>query len=306
MATSVNFRFEGGKCYADITRDTVESVDVQIYGYTKRISGTENSIDITPYLLEQFDQNYVHGFFNNGIVSNSKAAIIPQIRIDGVSLANSRANTIFVDGASAYEGGELKKGLASDLPYYRIISGQRIPIVISGIDSGEQVPSDIAPRTNTDSVTSMVGFAFTLNSMLEEATIHYGGYTVKFKIVPPALNNIRLTWLNRYGVFDYWNFQFTRDITTAASFDSIYTKNGYDKINVKADKHYAIETRELDKATLDALSYIFESKAVYIEKMTDNNIAEYEPIHIISDQCRIYSDSELSTLQLEFCPKVRI
>lgn len=305
MATSVNFRFEGGKCYVDITRDTAEGIDVQIYGYTKRITGTENTIDITPYLLEQLDQSNVHGFFNNGIVSNSKAAIIPEIRVNGVSLVNSRANTIFVDGAGAYENGALKKGIASDLPYFRIVNGQRVPIVVSGIDAGEQVPSSIAPRTNTDGVISMVGFGFELTSLLKKATLYYGGYPVIFEIVPPSLNNIRLTWLNRYGVFDYWNFQFVRDITTVASFDSIYTNDGYERINIQADKHYSIETRELDKATLDALSYILESKAVYIERKIDNTTT-YEPIHILSDQCRVYSDTELSTLQVEFCPKVRI
>ncbi len=305
MATSVSFRFANGRCFADITRDTIAATDVEIYGYTKRISGENSTIDITPYLLEQLDPTNTHGFFNDGIVSNSKSAIIPQIKIEGVSLVDSRANTIFVNGKGAYENGELKKGIASDLPYFRLISGQRAPIVVSGVPAGEQITSGIAPRTNTDSVISMVGFAFILTSTLSEATLEYGGYPVKIKFVPDSPNNIRLTWLNRYGVFDFWNFQFIRDITMAVSYESIYTNRGHEKMNVQVDKHFTIETRELDKATLDALSFILESDAVFVETMI-NNTAAYEPIHIISDQCRIYSDSELSTLQLEFCPKTLI
>lgn len=312
MATSVNFRFEGGKCYADITRDTVESVDVQIYGYTKRISGTENTIDITQYLFEKLK---LEPTYQNGALA-AEASVVPQISV-GNDI--SRFFRTFPFGIV-----DMNPRVLSDLPYRRISPNQVDQISVGQFGQGSQLsiyspvnmttPSDTA--SNNRDIADYIGcrvrayfdttrmIAIVRNSNNDSLLFQ----SVEYKVLPMTLDGIRLCWINKYGVPEYWNFQFTRDITTAASFDSIYTKNGYEKINVKADKHYAIETRELDKATLDALSYILVSPAVWIA----NDPAElgefptYKPIHIISDQCRIYSDTELSTLQLEFCPKIRI
>lgn len=312
MAISVNFRFNNGRCYADITRDTAESVDVQIYGYMKRISGTENTIDVTQYLYEKLK---LEPTYQNGALA-AGASIIPQISVGDNVFRHFRT---FPFGVV-----DMENRVLSDLPYRRISPNQIDQISVGQFGQGNELSVYEYPNMTTPSDTAMnngdtadyIGcrvraysgttkmIAIVRNT--HDAIMLYK--TVNYVVKPKALNEVRLCWINRYGVPEYWNFQFTRDITSVASFESIYTGSGYEKLNVKAEKHYTVETRELDRATLDALSFILTSPAVWIA----NDPAElgqfptYEPIHIISDQCRIYSDSELSALQLEFCPKVLI
>ena len=82
----------------------------------------------------------------------------------------------------------------------------------------------------------------------------------------------------------------------------IYTGNaGYQMLGAVAETTYTVETRELTQEILAALSQILYSPAVWIVG-ADGTTKE---IDIITDECRIFSDTELSTLQLEYRPKMR-
>lgn len=314
MAELVRFRKDGGECFARITRAVI-GTEVDIYGYKKVIPAETCDINLTPYLDEECD--YALPDIPDGETMNGwTGANIPGITVNGTQhIAQFTYMPYAIDGT-------ITMRILSDIKKQRIGFGQWAQIYV-GIPASESANKYFYEGgfnhgtyiSNTDSVeigimagrvkTNEIGF---YASPSEAFPGGIGGQ--EYDVKPIGANSRRLAWINRYGCIDFWTFDFVREQTIAVSSESIYTSDGYEKLNINADKHTLIETRELDRATLDALSYITRSPHVWL--LDDDGTGamdeapDMEEIHVLTDSVRIYSDTELSTLQIEFCPKVFI
>ena len=75
---------------------------------------------------------------------------------------------------------------------------------------------------------------------------------------------------------------------------------GYTRTNRISERAHIIETRELDDLTADVVAYVIASPEVYL---WDNGTLV--PIDIVTEECRTYSDTELSSIQVAYRLKER-
>lgn len=122
-----------------------------------------------------------------------------------------------------------------------------------------------------------------------------------FKVVPSGMNTRRLVWRNEVGGIDSWSFEFLRESSLSTASDVFYSAKGYTRTNRVAERAHIVETRELDDITASVVAYIIASPEVYL--MQDGN--ELIPIDIVTEECRTYSDTELSSIQVAYRLKER-
>ena len=287
---------------AKITQDKAENTTVHIpnkegtNNYTLIVMSTEQTANITQYLREDFEYTPHH---NDNIMSTT--GIVPTITVNNYPYTAS----------VGYWGQQSNDSpIGSDLPYRLIAPGQTD--VISAILPARFIMQDDVDAMGADirnptSITTLIARSFIPTKDVE---LTYGGnqsFTIRYVFRPMGLNGVRLAWINKYGALEFWNFDKLREQNFVASSDSIYTHKGYKKLNTKAEKHYTIETRELTREALDALSYIVASPAVWLVNDEGDGIddSSFEAIDIITDECKVYSDNELLALQVTYRPQMR-
>lgn len=274
---------------------------VDIYGYRRIITKATEDINLTPYLLAQIGEPDIT---EEGAI---QSAICPTITIDGQTYS---AEWAFLVGEQAYG-----RRIMSDLPYRVIAPNQVDYIAVSNIpeDGGRaSLYTDGGLDDifyNDEPYQTAVVVPFSTDDMLPQDNgveikvfnrddKNTDTFSVPYKLRPMGLNGQRLAWINKYGVLECWNFDFCREEMRVTTSESIYTSDGYRRVNRRTEKHITLETRELPKAVLDALSFIISSPRVWIE---DN----FSEIDIITEECRIFSDGEHSTLQITYRPTKR-
>ena len=115
------------------------------------------------------------------------------------------------------------------------------------------------------------------------------------------MNTRRLVWLNEVGGIDSWSFEFLRESNFATISEVFYSSTkGYTRTNRQSERLHTVETRELDDITADVVSYILASPEVYLE---ENGVLV--PIDIVTEECRTYSDTELSGVQVSYRKRKR-
>ena len=306
MAISVSFRYKGREGYADIERDTATPTTVQIGQYSKVITEAQQTINLTPYLAAAISQVAPTG---EGDLLSDNRAVLPSVTIDGRVF---NANDVYV-------GGGAMANVATKLPYRLIAPKQTDVLYIGNIGrdmtakiykDGEllnmMAPEGVANRTMvsakvkgiTDSCEVRVVGAYSTDIDFEE--------TVRYVVKPMGLNGKRLAWINELGGIDMWNFDHLREQSFAATSETIYTQSGYAKLNTAAEKHYVVETREITDEALNALSYIIASPTVWLVTDTGTGNPTYEPVDVVTEECKIYSDADLLALQISYRPKMRV
>ena len=126
---------------------------------------------------------------------------------------------------------------------------------------------------------------------------------IPVRTVPRGMNTRRLIWRNELGGVDTWSFEFLRESTFATTSDVFYsTLNGYTRTNRHFERVNIVETREVDDRVANALAYITASPEVYLY---DYEREDYIPIDIVTEECRTYSDTELTSIQIAYRPKER-
>lgn len=290
---SVTYRFVANQCFADISQTVAESKAVHIGSYIKRITELSQTVNITPYLRSEFDYKP----FLQGLLSGSTMAKIPHIVIDNIYYFATRP--YFVGSMPQ------PQSVASDLPYRVIASGQT-DIISAGLQSGEEmrVGDEDVRATERDDVGSI---AVKVTTPTIAVDFLNKTANVRYLLRPVGLNNKRLCWVNRYGVLEFWNFDHLREESYAVATDKIYTAEGYKTISVEAEERVTVETKELPKDVMKALSYILTSPAVWLVDDKGNGLTadNFTPIDILTEECRVYSDSELSTMQITYRQKQR-
>lgn len=286
---SVTYRFIANQCFADISQTVAESKAVHIGSYIKRITELSQTVNITPYLRSEFDYKP----FLQGLLSGSTMAKIPHIEID---------NRYYLATRPYFVGSMPQpQSVASDLPYRVIASGQT-DIISAGLKGGDEmrVGDEDVRATLRDDVGSI---AVKVTTPTIDVDFLNKTAKVRYLLRPVGLNNKRLCWVNRYGVLEFWNFDHLREQTYTAKVDKIYTADGYKNIGAETETQTIVESRELPKDVLEALSYILCSPAVWLVKdvrYMGLEESHFTPIDIISDSCRVYSDAELSTLEIAY------
>lgn len=301
---NISYKRKGREIFAEITQDTAATHMIGINGkYDIFITEKEQEINLTPYLREE--KKYKPFFYGNA----SAQGVTVYGGIEDYYSGEYHPNwEYFSDGVV----NEYK--VLSDLPY-RLIAPDQFDVISSfvypdGIMQIEQRGEYYNAEDYSDiCAMALIPIKDSYKVNVYEDTDGTGQYSqeVRYIFRPMGLNGVRLAWLNKYGALDFWNFDKLREQDFVTSAETIYTHNGYTKLNQQAEKHFTIETRELTREALDALSFIVASPAVWLVEDAGEGAEEecFKPIDIITDSCKVYSGDELLALQVTYRPKMR-
>lgn len=288
----ITFRHEGRQCFVDISQTAADTLYVRIRGYQKKITEKKQTINLTPYLLQEITADKIRSGI---LIANTLGAYV-QIQI---------GNSVYSDEYGFYWGEPVRnRWIASDLPY-RVIDCRKhqtdfITAMIEGGDTmyvtdGEEVENDVldfglcaAKCSPSYSRTVEVGSAGAVRA------------TIPYIDRPMGLNGVRLAWLNRYGAVEMWNFDHLREKRFTTTSEIIYTHKGYQKLDTKAETIYTVESREETDAAIDALSYIIASPKVWLVHDDGNDNPEFEEISIVTEECKTFEDNNIFGLQVSY------
>lgn len=290
----ISFSLKEGEVFAQVSQSAAERTTLKILNkdgtveYPKVITEKMQTINLTPYLRADLSRE--------PLCSGEVKGVLPVI------MASSSSP---YQATSKYWGQYAEKNICSDLPYRLVTEGQ--PDIISVVLRGRQNAPQVG--NNPSGITSM--FAKSLVRVSGDVVLRIldadgnkvAVETIRYVYRPMGLNGKRLAWINRYGAIDIWNFDHLREQTYTAKVDKIYTADGYKNIGAETETQTIVESRELPKDALEALSYILCSPAVWLVddvRYTALNASHFTPIDIVSDSCRVYSDAELSTLEIAY------
>lgn len=312
MITNTTYKIVNGRIYATITRNAIvdgETITIQPSErkdttYTKYLpnEGFVCDIDLTPYCQSALSGR-ISEIYDN---SNSEGEDGVNFRVVVHPIAGDSENDYVPYYANCK--GDRRTQLLTKLPYLQIAErngfynlllafyterGANLEI-FSGEDEvgrieqkGETVQYIDISITNTQSLT--------IKNKTDNTDI-----SIPIRVVPRGMNTRRLVWRNEVGGVDAWSFEFLRESSFATSSDVFYTSKGYTRTNRISERAHIVETRELDDITASVVAYVIASPEVYLEE-NDKLV----PIDIVTEECRTYSDTELSSIQVAYRLKQR-
>ena len=315
MITTVGYREDKGRLYADITREDVtvdNSITIVVtnsegeHTHTKFLPpvGKSLTIDLTPYC-----KAYLTGKLSDALTAGIVAGLAK-----GLSVRVSALDPYYY----IYGGHKHLYGILTKLPYLQVSRANNGKA--DYLHLGVCIPDDGEIILNHD--TDYIELANTPDKDLLYATINgdndniviadisdvYEGSeflnnNIPVRTVPRGMNTRRLIWRNELGGIDAWSFEFLRESTFATTSDVFYsTLNGYTRTNRQYERVNIVETREVDDITANVLAYITASPEVYL---WDYDTKKPIPVDIITEECRTYSDTELTSIQIAYRPKER-
>lgn len=307
----VLFTQKDGECYATIKQSTAERTTIYIdsgkdgsVSYPKVITEAEQTINLTPYLRADMEVKP----FVRGNITDTTMCAMPIITTE-----DGRTYTSEVVYTYAIDRNVLNDHLCSDLPYRLIEQGQFDVLTAQVMGFGHIDTSAGTEEENEEHYVTDLAITHIPTADVKLTTWDDMGSPVivsdiRYVFRNMGLNGVRLAWVNRYGALDFWNFDHLREENVAVQVEKIYTKDGYTPIAMQKEKQITISTKELPKAALEALSYILASPAVWLVTTplnTPPQSSDFVPIDILTDSCRVYSDAELSALEITYRAKQR-
>lgn len=307
MITNIAYKIERGRIYATITRDSIaegEQIEIAVADnrYKKYLPnvGEQVRIDLTPYCNSSLREV---GEALNSLSANGKIYGIAQGIAVIPDIDSQRGNALFYKNATGNTDVVLTK-----LPYLQMSEGCSLYVAV-------RIPDDYNEQLSCGNVTiSIIG-----NTHIEDLCIvrvqpsanadnltitdymGYGGANIPIRTVPSGMNTRRLVWLNEVGGIDSWSFEFLRESNFATTSEVFYSSTkGYTRTNRQSERLHTVETRELDDLTADVVAYVIASPEVYLEEN-----GKLVPIDIVTEECRTYSDTELSSIQVAYRLKER-
>ena len=321
MITDYYFRENKGRLFAVVSRNTIgenDSVEIAITNtenthiHTKYLPkfGGGVSIDITPYC-----KAYMTGKLSSVLVSPSN--IIVSGTQNDLSVSAGITNTS--GGSHMFNGYTPRNyGILTKLPYLQVSKSSKG--AVDRLFLGVLIPDEGAFTMRTDSeevdfptnLADIISFyAFGQETQSVQMSDMLGIYEdadilnshQKVRTVPRGMYTRRLIWRNELGGIDAWSFEFLREKTFATTSEVFYsTLNGYTRTNRQHERLNIVETREVDERVADALAYITASPDVYLWDYETNKPI---PIDIVTEECRTYSDTELTSIQIAYRLKER-
>ena len=321
MIEYITSRAEKGRRYADIHRSSIDEgeyisiiidngeVERHFHKYLPS-EGYDITIDLTPYcramatgdIAEVLDKRYTQSsYYDNHI-----ACLI------AIGYNDDMEEMRFAEpyGSWKQEG----VGVLTKLPYLQVSRGEEgiDAIVFSAYtwdDDNMRIScgsAEVRLFGNGNNDTFLVQFTdyadkVTITTPLYDAELLRESIPVR--VVPRGMNTRRLIWRNEMGGYDAWCFEHLRESSFATTSESFYsTTKGYTRTNRKSEMLHTVETRELDDITAEVVAYIIASPEVYLWDYATNTA---ERIDIVTEECRTYSDTELSGVQVSYRKRKR-
>ena len=312
MITAVTFRIEKGRVYADITRDSITEGE-KIYIGNKRhpkylpAQGLSTTIDLTAYMRSEITgslRSMLSGMSNGEarLYDNYDLAIVPRIETEnGVTRT---ANEMYFNGKQT-DG----FGLLTHLPYMQIADDDSIIVSAQTADDDSNSVSvgGATSATFNNGYLGAVAITITPTTTADSIVLNsgigtdYDSHRIPLRTISKGMNTRRLIWRNELGGIDSWYFEFLRESNFATTSDVFYSSTkGYTRTNRLTERLHTVETRELDDITAEVVAYILASPEVYL---VEGN--EFTPIDIVTEECRTYSDTELSGVQVSYRKRKR-
>lgn len=309
---TIKYRNEKGRTYATITRDSIvegETISIKpsenenaiFYKYLPS-KGLVVDIDLTPYC-------------RSAISGNIKAlqSVSPNAVVDMRVISNATRPSVNgqLSDVLYFRNGHSERGLLTRLPYIMVcrnLEGEiAVPIAVQAIDDDYytvtlgNVSLSFSGRTSQSMLYAAVLKAAHADILNIYDTVNAEARRLPLRIVSRGMNTRVLWWRNEVGGIDTWPFEFLRESTFATTSDVFYSStNGYTRVNRKSERLHTVETRELDDVTADVVAYILASPEVYVEEG-----GELVPIDVVTEECRTYSDTELSGVQVSYRKRER-
>ena len=306
MITNISYKIEKGRIYATITRNAIvegEQIVIDVAGNTfyKYLpnAGEVVQIDITPYCESSLRDM---GEVLNALPANSTTygvadgiAVIPDIE-------QKRGNQLYYK--NIYDNNTV---LLTKLPYLQMSEGGNLYVAIRVTDDYREqlscgdVQISIIGRGDIEDFQIVRIRPNNANALTLTKDMGYGGVALPIRTVPTGMNTRRLVWINEVGGIDSWSFEFLRESSFATSSEVFYSATkGYTRTNRISERAHIIETRELDDITASVVAYVIASPEVYLEEN-----GKLTPIDIVTEECRTYSDTELSGVQVSYRKRKR-
>lgn len=311
MITSVTFRIKKGRVYADITRDSIAEGEKVYIGTNKHpkylpSQGLSATIDLTAYVRSEITgslRSLLSGMSNveARLYDNYNLATLPRIEYENG--ATRSADEMYFNGKQT-EG----FGLLTHLPYMQIAEGDSIIVSAQTADDDTNSVSVGGATSATFNNPYLGAVAITITptttaeAIVLSSKIDYDTYRnrISLRTIPKGMNTRRLLWRNELGGIDSWYFEFLRESSFGSSSDVFYSANGYTRTNRKSERLHTVETRELDDITAEVVAYVIASPEVYLVESND-----LVPIDIVTEECRTYSDTKLSGVQVSYRKRMR-
>ena len=312
MIKSVEFRKEKGRIFADIVRDSiVEGEKIYIGGvqHPKYLpsQGLSATIDLTAYMRAELTgtlRSLLNGLSSGEVryYNRYNLSIIPQIESEEGSIY--RMNESYFDGVRTDYF-----GLLTLLPYMQVAEGDSVIVCAQCGDddtNSVSVGNATSETFNTGDygvVVTSISPATTAKNVVLNSAVGYDEYrnSIPLRTIAKGMNTRRLIWRNELGGIDSWYFEFLRESNYATTSEVFYSStDGYTRTNRKSERLHTVETRELDDLTAEVVAYVIASPEVYLVEGND-----LVPIDIITEECRTYSDTELSGVQVSYRKRKR-
>lgn len=320
MIDSIYFESDKHRRYLIVERSEIEEGEkITLYvengdierGFTKYLpkDAHQTRIDVTPYC-----EALAYGKAEDVITSqHAMTDYMSMNRIAKIYVEYGEdGNTM--EGYEPYGTWKNRVGFLTKLPYLQISKGVDSCDAITfsvftwdddtmRVHCADEVYT-IGENVNNDS------FLFQLLSEAKDVSLSSDVYgfemertRIPVRVVPRGMNTRRLIWRNEMGGYDAWAFEFLRESSFATTSEVFYsTTNGYTRTNHKSEALHTVETRELDDITAEVVSYVMASPEVYL---WDYATSTAIPIDIVTEECRTYSDTELSGVQVSYRKRKR-
>lgn len=319
MIEQIEFRAEKERRYADIYRNSItdgETIAIIIdngeeerYFYKYLPSeGNDISIDLTPYCRAMGAYSMKDALNDGSEISRylGRGGCIIHVEYNDGS---ETVKSIFPYGTWKETAGFLTK-----LPYLQVseLGDNTDPIIFSAFtwDDGNmsvmcgKAEKQIYLNDDNDS------FLFQFKEYADKIEVRDQMYedeiirsSIPVRKVPRGMNTRRLIWRNEMGGYDAWAFEFLRESNFATTSDVFYSStNGYTRTNRKSERLHTVETRELDDITAEVVAYVIASPEVYLWDYESNTAI---PVDVVTEECRTYSDTELSGVQVSYRKRMR-
>lgn len=318
MIESISFRAEKNRRYADITRSSItegenisiiiDNGDIERYFVKYLPSKGENiTIDLTPY-CQAMSLDGMKEALDRG------EEMISYYGIGGCIVNVEYNDGEIVTSGLPYDTWKDYVGILTKLPYLQVsYEGEDTdPIIFSAFtwdDGNMHIVCGAAEQQiwkNEENFSFLFQFKqyaqyVEVRDQLYEEEIKR--FVIPVRKVPRGMNTRRLIWRNELGGIDAWSFEFLRESNYATTSEVFYSSTkGYTRTNRKSERLHTVETRELDDLTAEVVAYVIASPEVYLWDYETNTAI---PIDIVTEECRTYSDTELSGVQVSYRKRKR-
>lgn len=315
MITDISYKIENGRIYADIKRDSIvegENVEVEItnyeadYFHSKFLPNALSArLDITPYCKAHLIGKLSDVFF----------AGVHKAHQSNLSVSVAVTSPIERRMFGYYGGYDTDTmGLLTRLPYLQISKGANgdtdpIRVAVRTYDDERPLLKSDQEQLTTDGddydvqFCNLAGTRYVKIESVMYAPHEYYRVEIPIRTVHRGMNTRRLIWRNELGGIDAWAFEFLRESNYATTSEVFYSSTkGYTRTNRKSQRLHTVETRELDDLTAEVVAYVIASPEVYLWDYETNTAI---PIDIVTEECRTYSDTELSGVQVSYRKRKR-